>query len=82
MITYIYITNETIDIPVIVSIENTEKLQTIVNCVTGVQGDPYGFQKIDKLTLYTDLNLTTAQTQESIEQQCIDFVNTNYPPVN
>ena len=80
--TYIYITNETIDIPTVVSVNNIQKLRTTVNCVSGIQGDTYGFQKIDKLTLDTDVTLTCVQSQASIAQQCVDFVNANYPPTN
>jgi hypothetical protein len=80
--TYIYITNEPIDIQQVVDVNGTQKLKTVVNCVSGIVGDTYGFQKIDKLTLYTDVTLTYIQSQESIAQQCIDFVNTNYPPTN
>jgi hypothetical protein len=75
---YEYKTNEPIDIQQ-VDVNGTPKLRTIVNCVSGIVGDTYGFQKIDKLTLYTDVTLTCIQSQASIAQQCIAFVTINYP---
>jgi hypothetical protein len=76
---YTYISNEPIDIQQIVDVNGTPKLRTVVNCVSGIVGDTYGFQKIDKLTLYTDITLTITQTQASITQQCTSFVTTTYP---
>lgn len=76
---YIYVTNNMIDVPKVVDVNGTQKLECKINCVSGIQGDTYGFYKNDAITLYTDVNLTIVQVQESIRQQCVDYVKQNYP---
>jgi hypothetical protein len=68
-----------IDVPKVVNVNGTPKLECKVNCVSGIEGDTYGFEKNDFLTLYTDVTLTIVQVQMDLQVQCIAFVTTTYP---
>jgi hypothetical protein len=79
---YIYVDNNMIEVPKIVDVNGIPKLECQVNCVSGVEGDTYGFQKNDFLTLYVDVNLTIPQVKENLALQCTNFIHTNYPNTN
>ena len=76
---YKYITNNMVSIPKVIDQNGTPKLECNVNCVSGVVGDTYGFYKTYFLTLYTDITLTIAEVQQSLTEQCTEWVATNYP---